>query len=63
MAEPHPRKTARAGGDQRGQIMVEYLALLLIAGIGLVLVVGPELGPRIVGEYTKRRTLMYSPYP
>ena len=49
--------------DRRGQVLIEYLAVMFIVGIGLVLVVGPAVGPKIVGEYTRRIALMYSTYP
>lgn len=49
--------------DARGQVLLEYLVILVMTGIGLVLLVGPELGPRIVGEYGRRRALLYSTYP
>lgn len=49
--------------DQRGQILIEYLAVLFIVGLGLVLVAGPLVGPRLTEEYARRMALLYSPYP
>jgi len=49
--------------DRRGQILIEYLALTFIVGLGLVLMVAPVLGPRIDGEYSRRVALLYSTYP
>lgn len=49
--------------DQRGQILIEYLAVMFIVGLGLVAVVGPEVGPRVVTEYARRIALLYSTYP
>jgi hypothetical protein len=49
--------------DTRGQILIEYLAVMFIVGLGLVVVVGPEVGPRIVNEYARRIALLYSTYP
>jgi hypothetical protein len=49
--------------DQRGQIFLEYLVLFVIVGAGLVLMVGPVIGPKMVHEYAKRRTLLYATYP
>ena len=53
----------RLHSDQRGQILIEYLAVVIIIGLGLVLVAGPLVGPRIVSEYERRMALMYSTYP
>ena len=49
--------------DQRGQVFLEYLVLFVIVGGGLVLLVGPVVGPKMVHEYAKRRTLLYATYP
>lgn len=59
---PSDRRRSLAA-DERGQVLIEYLVILVMTGIGLVLTVGPDLGPRIVGEYGKRRALLYAPYP
>lgn len=56
-------KLRRAYSDRRGQIMIEYLLVLFIAGVGLVLAAGPLVGPRIVSEYARRMALLYSTYP
>jgi hypothetical protein len=49
--------------DRKGQILVEYLVLFVIVGAGLVMLVGPVVGPKLVNEYAKRRSLLYAPYP
>jgi hypothetical protein len=49
--------------DTRGQVFVEYLVLVVVTGAALVLLVGPVVGPRIVSEYAKRRSLLYATYP
>ena len=49
--------------DARGQVFVEYLVLVVVTGAALVLLVGPVVGPRIVNEYAKRRSLLYATYP
>jgi hypothetical protein len=56
-------KLARMLGDARGQVFVEYLVLVVVTGVALVLLVGPVVGPKIVNEYAKRRSLLYSTYP
>ncbi len=48
---------------QRGSVSVEYLLVLVFAGIVVTLAVVPVLGPAIVDEYTIRRTILYSTYP
>jgi hypothetical protein len=49
--------------DRRGQVFVEYLVLVVVTGSALVLLVGPVVGPKIVNEYAKRRSLLYATYP
>ena len=49
--------------DRRGSISVEYLLVLVFAGILVVLAVVPVLGPAIVDEYTIRRSILYSSFP
>jgi hypothetical protein len=53
----------RLVADRKGQILVEYLVLFVIVGAGLVMLVGPVVGPKLVSEYAKRRSLLYAPYP
>lgn len=57
------RSLASIAKDKRGQVFVEYLVLVVITGAALVLLVGPVVGPRLVNEYAKRRSLLYSTYP
>ena len=56
-------KLARVLDDARGQVFVEYLVLVVVTGVALVLLVGPVVGPKIVSEYAKRRSLLYATYP
>ena len=56
-------KPARLRSDARGQVFVGYLVLVVVTGVALVLLVGPVVGPRIVSEYAKRRSLLYATYP
>jgi len=49
--------------DERGSISLEYLIVLVFAGLLVVLAVMPVLGPAIVDEYTVRRSILYSSYP
>ena len=49
--------------DQRGSISLEYLIVLVFAGVLVVIAVVPVLGPAIVDEYTVRRSILYSTYP
>ncbi len=49
--------------EQGGSVTVEYLLLLVFAGVLLVLAVVPVLGPSIVEEYSIRRTILYSSFP
>lgn len=49
--------------DARGSVSVEYLLVLVFAGILVVLAVMPVLGPAIVDEYTIRRSILYSSFP
>ena len=48
---------------QRGSVSLEYLIVLVFAGMLVVLAVAPVLGPAIVEEYTIRRSILYSSYP
>jgi hypothetical protein len=57
------RSITRLIADRKGQILVEYLVLFVIVGAGLVMLVGPVVGPKLVNEYAKRRSLLYAPYP
>ncbi len=49
--------------DERGSISLEYLIVLVFAGVLVVIAVMPVLGPAIVDEYTVRRSILYSSYP
>ena len=49
--------------DRRGSISLEYLIVLVFAGLLVVLAVMPILGPTIVDEYAIRRSILYSSYP
>ncbi len=49
--------------DSRGSVSVEYLIVLVFAGVLVVLAVVPVLGPAIVEEYTIRRSILYSSFP
>lgn len=53
----------RALAESSGQVFVEYLVLFVITGAALVMLVGPVVGPKIVKEYAKRRSLLYATYP
>ena len=58
-----PHTFTRLIADRKGQILIEYLVLFVIVGAGLVMLVGPVVGPKLVNEYAKRRSLLYAPYP
>jgi len=49
--------------DRRGSISLEYLIVLVLAGLVVVLAVAPVLGPAIIDEYSIRRSILYSSFP
>lgn len=49
--------------DRRGSVSLEYLIVVVFAGLVVVLAVVPVLGPAIVDEYTIRRSILYSSFP
>ncbi len=53
----------RLGSEQRGSVTVEYLVLLVFAGVLVVAAVVPVLGPSIIEEYSIRHTILYSSFP
>jgi Flp pilus assembly pilin Flp len=58
---PGARAPLRA--DELGVIALEYLLVVVFAGIAIVIAVAPILGPAITGEYKARRAIVYSTYP
>jgi hypothetical protein len=48
---------------ERGGVSVEYLLVVVFAGVVVVVAVAPVLGPAIVDEYTIRRAILYSSFP
>jgi hypothetical protein len=48
--------------DERGQIQVEYIIVVLFAGIAVAVAMA-TLGPKLVETYAARRAVLYAPVP